>query len=137
MVCSMLDVAMSPAEQYKTLHGVCAAKQQAACSGAPCSESLCIRLQDTNPCNTSPYAPVHVALSSIKYLVDTISTLGNSGAGGLGRPSRPYNWTNSPQVRPLKLLDSPINQLAKPYAAMEYPIWHPWRVALPRNLTSG
>ena len=31
----------------------------------------------------------------------------------------------------------PNQSLAKPYVVMEYPIWHPWRVALPRNPTSG
>ena len=31
----------------------------------------------------------------------------------------------------------PNQSLAKPYIATEYLIWHPWRVALPRNPTSG
>ena len=95
MVCSMLDIAISPEKWYKAPYGVCAAKPQVACSTAPCSDISV--LESRTPTHViSPYSPFYVALQRKRLVGNSISTLGRSGAGGLGRPAWPYNWTNSP-----------------------------------------
>ena len=46
---------------------------------------------------TYPYMLLYFA-SQRKYLADTISPLGHSSSGGLGRPVRPYTYTSLPGV---------------------------------------
>ena len=96
------------AAHYIALPVACPAMLPAACPTTPSIACLAIQQESysavlypkvsifncrTRAHATSPYILVHTALQR-KCLADTILTLGQSGAGGLGRPIWPDNYTS-------------------------------------------